>query len=248
MKTPLFTIRMLIWLLGVVSLTSGFAQNIAPCAPASAAHDPPALAVAAFGNPAVRATLPTAGARLSPWSAEVLALAQADINEDVMRSFVDNCGLFNLNAEHIIQLDRAGVPSTVVTAMLQHDADVTAGVKVLTVTSRPKLDPEVERVLLALRDLPERATPSPEPAVPTDASEKKAVVLPETASVDKPTATETVGGAKAASPEKPSAPKLGSAYRTPETRPAEIVPPYLVINAASRTPNVIIIDMFPSSR
>jgi hypothetical protein len=58
----------------------------------------------------------------SPATAEIIKLANAGVEESVMLSFVTNSvGTFNLRAEEIIYLNDIGIPSGVVTAMLQRD-------------------------------------------------------------------------------------------------------------------------------
>jgi hypothetical protein len=58
----------------------------------------------------------------SPATAEIIKLANAGVEENVMLSFVTNSlGTFNLRAEEIIYLNDIGVPSGVVTAMIQRD-------------------------------------------------------------------------------------------------------------------------------
>src|SRR5215831_19497337 len=58
----------------------------------------------------------------SPATAEIIKMANAGVEESVMLSFVTNSvGTFNLRAEEIIYLNDIGVPSGVVTAMIQRD-------------------------------------------------------------------------------------------------------------------------------
>jgi hypothetical protein len=58
----------------------------------------------------------------SPATAEIIKLANAGVEESVMLSFVTNSlGTFNLRAEEIIYLNDIGVPTAVVTAMIQRD-------------------------------------------------------------------------------------------------------------------------------
>lgn len=58
----------------------------------------------------------------SPATAEIIKLANAGVDQLVMLSFVTNSlGTFNLRAEEIIYLNDIGVPSAVVTAMIQRD-------------------------------------------------------------------------------------------------------------------------------
>jgi hypothetical protein len=69
-------------------------------------------------------------------TAEIIKLANAGVEESVMLSFITNSlGTFNLRAEEIIYLNDIGVPSGVVTAMIQRDHLLQAESSNLTVTS-----------------------------------------------------------------------------------------------------------------
>jgi hypothetical protein len=66
--------------------------------------------------PSVRPTAPVA---------ELSKLADSGVEEGVMLAFVTNStSTFNLGAEEIIYLNDIGVPSAVVTAMIQRDQTV----------------------------------------------------------------------------------------------------------------------------
>ena len=82
-----------------------------------------------------------ANLRPSPATAEIIKLANAGVEESVMLSFVTNStGTFNLRAEEIIYLNDIGVPSRVVTAMLQRDHLLQAPSANLTITpSQPEV-------------------------------------------------------------------------------------------------------------
>ena len=72
----------------------------------------------------------------SPATAEIIKLANAGVAESVMLSFVTNSlGTFNLRAEEIIYLNDIGIPSTVVTAMIQRDHLLQADSPNVTVAS-----------------------------------------------------------------------------------------------------------------
>jgi hypothetical protein len=72
----------------------------------------------------------------SPATAEIIKLANAGVEENVMLSFVTNSlGTFNLRAEEIIYLNDIGVPSGVVTAMIQRDHLLQGTPSNLTMTS-----------------------------------------------------------------------------------------------------------------
>lgn len=72
-------------------------------------------------NPAKPVVLP-AHLKPSPNLAEVIKIAQAGVDEAVLRSFIVNTrGTFNLGSEEIIYLHDLGVSSDVITAMIEHD-------------------------------------------------------------------------------------------------------------------------------
>ena len=99
---------------------AGPGAAVMPPAPAEAAADAnvvdaPAkpISTAKPLPPAVRPTAPVA---------EVLKLADSGVEEGVMLAFVTNStSIFNLGAEEIIYLNDIGVPSAVITAMIQRD-------------------------------------------------------------------------------------------------------------------------------
>ena len=100
-----------------------------PAAPAPATPDP-ALAAPTAENDVVDAPgKPMSTAKPLPPSvrptapvAEVIKLADSGVDEGVMLAFVTNStSTFNLGAEEIIYLNDIGVPSAVVTAMIQRD-------------------------------------------------------------------------------------------------------------------------------
>ncbi len=63
--------------------------------------------------------------QVSGSAAEVARLAQAGVDESVMMSYVTNSSrVFDLSADDIVYLNDIGVPSAVVTAMIQHDQKI----------------------------------------------------------------------------------------------------------------------------
>ena len=109
-------------------------RNAAPIEPAPAAAENP-VASPAPGETATDADVVDAPAkpisnakplpqavRLTGPAAEVLRLADSGVEESVMLAFVANStSTFNLGAEEIIYLNDMGLPSAVVTAMIQRD-------------------------------------------------------------------------------------------------------------------------------
>src|ERR1051326_354499 len=88
---------------------------------ALAAADEQSLSTAPTKKVSTEIQVP-ANLKPTPATAEIIKLANAGVEEGVMFSFVTNSlGTFNLRAEEIIYLNDIGVPSAVVTAMIQRD-------------------------------------------------------------------------------------------------------------------------------
>ena len=95
-----------------------------------------------------------AALRLSPWAAQIKKLALARVDDDVVLSYIDAAGTFNLTADQIISLTEAGVPRNLIAAMIQHDADILAGVRqvlpsIVPPDSEPPLIPPPPRASVA---------------------------------------------------------------------------------------------------
>lgn len=170
------------WSLGLVLAALPFAGGYSQETPAQPINNAPALnqqvtqaadaaaptpADPALANPAAEddvvdapaQPLTTAkplppGVRPSAAVAEVLKLADSGVDEGVMLAFVTNStSIFNLGAEEIIYLNDLGVPSAVVTAMIQRDQ----AIKALSANAAP-LPPAPEP------PAPAPAAPEPTPA------------------------------------------------------------------------------------
>jgi hypothetical protein len=72
-------------------------------------------------NKTVAASIRSVATSLPRATAEVMQLARAGIDEDVVLSFVGNSSKFHLTADQIVYLTESGVSSRVVQAMLAHD-------------------------------------------------------------------------------------------------------------------------------
>ena len=88
----------------------------------SAAQTPPAPAATDTSvAPATPVVPPPDIVPGSPY-AEVVRLTQAGVDESVITTYVQNStSLFNLDSDKIIYLTNLGAPSSLVTAMMQHD-------------------------------------------------------------------------------------------------------------------------------
>lgn len=123
---------------------SQIATNVAPLADTNqiANVPPPEIAVqeleTAPGKVVSTPTPATQAANLSPSAGEVVKLAQAGLDDNVMLAFVTNSPhTFNLSSDQIIYLNDIGVSGEVVSAMLQHD-------QALSLASTPPPEPPVE--------------------------------------------------------------------------------------------------------
>ena len=86
------------------------------------------------------ASAPPRNVNLTGPAAEVVKLAQAGVDENVMLSFVANSpNTFNLSSDAIVYLNDIGVPGTVVTAMMQHDEKLKADSAASAVTAAPPI-------------------------------------------------------------------------------------------------------------
>src|SRR6185295_16475344 len=81
------------------------------------------------------------GLAISAWSSEgvseVLKLQQSGVSPDVMLTFVQTSKTnYSPTADEIQQLEDAGVPATVIVAMIDHGKDIAAGTTNTTTTTR----------------------------------------------------------------------------------------------------------------
>jgi hypothetical protein len=288
MKTAVSPSQIAGLILVMAWLPGGLAQNetnrspiVAPDATVAATPTP------APANPATRAATapmdipsPTAGAaianttsgskllpaklRLSPWTAEIVKLAESGIEEDVVLSFIDNSGLFNLGADQIIYLSDVGVSGRIINAMLQHDREVSSGLRLLTIVSEPTLEPAWPPTSTTSREASSKTNTQPATApAPSVAVTTALAAVPggeSLAEVNRGIADpQPVPGQCAMADERePVRPPVSSQPRQPPGRkeslypvrepyPVELLPPIIFYNAAERTPNTLIIVGFPQT-
>lgn len=200
---------------------------------------------------------------LSPWSAEILKLAQAGIEEDVLLTFVDSAGTFNLDSDQIIYLRDLGVPDEVINAMMQHDSAVVAGLRPVTASTVPTSQP-----LFHLPAIPRFPPPAAAPPTsPTTLPASPASVNREPSDYPNQAFLQNVVNdlnafessqaepfsAEAPAPDprlalnqkSPTAPGPGEVYPVREPYPVPLSDPIIMIRAEVRPPNVIIIDPLP---
>lgn len=186
-------------------------------------------------------------APLSPWAADVMKLANAGLENDVILAFIDNSGIFSLDADQIVRLHESGVPSQLVTAMIQHDADVTAGIRPLTITADPSTHRSIQFVLAPVSKSTNRESKSLQasPAL-SHASDAVFPLGDDEFSQDEldllaalhiiPVPLQEEGTNATALKQK--------FYRVRESFPEQVTPPIIVFKGASMAPNTVLIQ-FP---
>jgi hypothetical protein len=203
-----------------------------------------------------------ARARLSPWTTEIVKLAQAGIDDGVMLSFVDNTpGTFNLGADQIIDLSDLGVSSQVITAMLEHDAEFVYGLRPVTASTVPASQPKVRITFAGSSDSSGQGDRQPAPTAASPAvmnsglaeitsGESVPVVDHDGAFSQSSEGTYTMvnefeNGRLSAQGGPRQESKGGEIYPVRKPYPVELTAPIIVIKAWGRTPNAVIIEFSP---
>ena len=201
--------------------------------------------------------------RLSPWTREIVKLAQVGIDEDVMLSFIDNSGMFNLGADQIIYLSDLGVPADVISEMLRHDSEVISGARRLTIASEPPRDPLLHFTFKSGGTEAAKSDPQPAVASAPQAAAKSApiVVSDERTSteVSSASANSMQSGRESARAFEPvsdlsgnsdeqnrSSAKIGS-YPVREPYPVQLTAPIIFVQAAEPPASTYFIEWFPQA-
>ena len=192
--------------------------------------------------------------RFSPWTAEIVKLARAGIGAGVMLSYVDNCaGTFNLGADEIIQLSGMGVSSQVISTMIQHDAELACGLRTLTASTVPGTGPAVHLIFSAAgasMRTDEASATAPKPAAQEAGSPANNPVAEPGPDVDDASFLSELESAlnDGVVTESPTASERPTAksYSVRQPYAEEVLPPILVVKAAVRTPNVLVIEFSPA--
>jgi hypothetical protein len=191
-------------------------------------------------------------------------LAQAGIQDTVMLSFIDNSGTFNLGAEQIIYLSGLGVTSEVISAMLQHDAEVISGVRPLTISSEPAGAPSIQMTFAASGAAPAIAgrPPATTPAT-VDLVNGQLAGVPDQVSMPEASHGVTNSGPSglafartdehgpvrpaALSEQRPAPAAKKSLYPVREPYPVPLLDPIIFVQAEERIPNILVIELFPQT-
>ena len=96
--------------------------------------------------------------------AEIIKLAQAGLSEEVMMAYITNfVRVFNLGSDEIIYLNDLGVPSSVVTAMIQQDTSPESAARKLAGNEPSPLPPGLALNSPASNVYPAQQSPAPQP-------------------------------------------------------------------------------------
>jgi hypothetical protein len=190
----------------------------------------------------------------SPWFVELSKLAQAGIEDRVLLAFVDSAGTFNLRPEQIIRLRDLGVSSDVINGVLQHDSEIALGLRQVPASTTPDSSSALEKLLLSgngtqgagtARSTSAATSKAAEPtATPASATGALAGAAPsgplEVASSNEEGVAPTLSFAE---PVRTTAsPKELSPVRKPY--PEQLTNPIIVVKAAGRMPNLVVIEGF----
>ena len=91
--------------------------------------------------------LPSPSPKLSHSAVEIVHLTQAGIDESVVFAFIENLGVFDLGADHIVYLNDLGVSGRVIQAMLMHDRDMFARLSHSTSTTNTSITAQKESAM-----------------------------------------------------------------------------------------------------
>lgn len=225
----------------LLTLQSALSQEIPDSTknpPSSLLQQKP-LPTAVASSSVVESTNSTGPARyVSPWLADVIKLAKAGLDQNVLLTFIDSAGTFNLDADRIIELSQAGVSADVISTMLQHDFELTSGLRPvpsgpsgsaagLQLTFVPGKTPADAPANPSGNEAPNALTSEPGPGIVAEDTE-----VPPGSSVPIPTASVPVRPV-------PSPPMV---FPVRQPYPVQISEPIIVIRAESRTPNLVVIQ------
>lgn len=199
------------------------------------------------------------GAYVSPWLLDIIKLSQAHIDQSVLLMFVDSAGTFNLDADQIIYLRDIGISADVITAMLQHDAEIFSGLRPLPVS------PSATRPGMQMTFSP--ITQHAESSKPVEANTNSIASIPSSSAPQVPIAApapvaEATLNTEASEPtvandeEFSAAPPIESVHPRVVSEPPALFPvrkpypvpltdPIILVRGEGPIPNIVRIELFP---
>ncbi len=227
-----------------LAIKSGTNQAPAATLPSSTAAEPDAAAVESV-SPDKQATKPP----LSPWANELAKLAQAGIGDDVMLAYIDSVGTFNLGPDQIVYLRNLGVSNDAINAALQHDAEIVSGQRQVAATTVPSSG-AFPKAFLAKPLAPGPSTANSSFASAAPARDEDSIVT-ELPDLDDSTIATMLpdrtwpGLFTWLAQTAYAPPRKAKTYPVRAPQPVELTQPIIVLNAAGRTPNLLVIEGLP---
>lgn len=169
-------------------------------------------------------------------------MARAGIGPQPMLAFIDSAGTFNLNADEIVYLHDLGVSGGLITAMIQHDNDLSSGVLPLPATAVPKLPPSIKTIAVAATNASPAAAVAKVATPPPPAATAMAAKPVATLAASEPPDDEDWYPEYSAVQDSPSQPGFAP-VRKPY--PVQLTDPIIVVRAPGRVANVVSIQMLP---
>jgi len=221
-------------------------------APQSIPAEYPAQVILLPPTPAVtNAETPPPVVRLSPWASEVEKLAHAGIPDEVMLTFVDSAGSFNLTSEQIIRLHDAGLSSQVISRILQHDTEIVSGRRQATASLPPPPQTMATEAPPTPRGEAVQSPPHPSSAVhsipPADSGQAYVWKIVDEGSGLTWTLLDESTELDAHQQDRLPPTRPASTRRFPVREPyaVQLTDPVLVVRAEARVPNLRVIVPFP---
>jgi len=157
-------------------------------------------------------------------------MAQNGISEEIMLSFIDSAGTFNMGADQIIYLHDLGVSNEVITAMILHDSEIASGQLAMTLPTAKISAPSFQTAFVPAHSPVEPGPPETTPPPPApQAPEVAANPFPEEDYLPAPSEPEP-------------APEL---YPVRKPYPVKLLDPIIVYRMEPRHPNIQILYDFP---
>ena len=192
------------------------------------------------------------GAYVSPWLMDVIRLAQSRIDDSIILTFIDSAGTFNLDPDQIIYLRDLGVSAEVITTLIQHDLEITSGLRQMPAS--PSASPSAIHWNFARSESPEKSqptvspTPTPVPtAEPVPLLDGSAPLISENPRPEdvmiSPDDLASVPRRLGCQKQNVSPRQVISPVRQPY--PVQLVDPIIMIRGQGRTPNLVVIELRP---
>jgi hypothetical protein len=217
------------------------------------ASGPPVVAQSNPGTPNGSAAHDTqrTDVRLSFWAAEVAKLAQAGVEDEVIISFLDNVGTLNLGADQIIYLTKIGVSRDVIAIMLQHDFEISCGIRPLPALTLPMVQPFSIRFTTnaAAANTIEQGIATPAKAAPAKNNSTRDpddIIGPDqSGTTGEFFGTQYApGSVDGSTPVRSGSTRAEQVYAVREPYPVQLTDPILVIRMPARTPNIMLLESF----